>query len=76
MGTNSLTSSNRRAEDIGVFVIVVAKLKLRNVKRNIFGAGFVERAERSGDSTFNAEYRPKRIHRVTTGLDPVVTPGV
>ncbi len=33
--------------------------------------GFL-RAERSGDSAFNVEYRPNRTHRVTTGLDPVV----
>jgi len=33
--------------------------------------GFL-RAERSDDSAFNAEYRPNRTHRVTTGLDPVI----
>jgi hypothetical protein len=33
--------------------------------------GFL-RAEQSDDSASKAEYRPKKTHSVTTGLDPVV----
>jgi hypothetical protein len=36
-------SRNRRAEDVRIFPIVVAELKLSNVERHVFGAHFVER---------------------------------
>jgi hypothetical protein len=55
------------SENVRVLPVVISKFKLGNVKRHIFSAHFV-RAEWSDDSVFNAEYRPKRTHRVTPGL--------
>jgi hypothetical protein len=39
-----LTTLNSRSENVRIFPIVVAELKLRNVQRHVFGAHFVERA--------------------------------
>jgi len=66
------TPSNSRSEHVGIETVVVAELKFSDVERHIFLAHFVDRGELSLDSTFDVEYRPKRAHRVTTGLDPVV----
>jgi hypothetical protein len=67
-----LTSADRRSEHVGVETVVISELKFGNVERHIFSIRLVECAERSNDSIFNAEYRLKRTHCVTTGLDPVV----
>jgi hypothetical protein len=70
-------STDRRSEHVGIEVVVIAELKLRDKQQHIFAAHLV-RAEWSDDSVFNAEYRPKRTHRVTPGLTrwSIVTPGV
>ena len=38
-------SPDRRSEDIRVLSIIIAELELRNIKRHIFPADFVERAD-------------------------------
>ena len=41
----ALTSTDRRSKDVRILPIVVAELKLHDVRRHIFGAGFVEAAD-------------------------------
>src|SRR5580700_9206165 len=67
----ALTSAYYSAEDVRIGAVVISELKLGNVERHVFSTHLwkrrmVRRLE------FNEEYRPKRTHRVTTGLDPVV----
>src|ERR1041385_989897 len=54
-----LNPLNRRSEDIRITPMVVAELKLRDVKRHILGADFMERAD---DTTL--EDAPKTLNRV------------
>jgi hypothetical protein len=68
----SLASAYRRAKHVGIEAVVIAELKLYDVESHVFAAHLVERTERSDDSAPNMEYRPKRTHRVTAGLDPAV----
>ena len=42
---DSLTSADRRAENIGIEAIIVAELKLGNVERHVFGRHLVQRAD-------------------------------
>jgi hypothetical protein len=69
--------SDEKWQHVGIEVVVIAELKPRDKQQHIFAAHLV-RAEWSDDSVFNAEYRPKRTHRVTPGLTrwSIVTPGV
>jgi hypothetical protein len=67
----SLTSAYRRAEDVRIGAVVVAELKLRDVERHCFRL-ILRRVRLFRRLEFNVEYRPKKTHRVTTGLDPVV----
>ena len=53
-----LASRNRRSEDVRIFSIVVAELKFRDAKRQIFAADFVEA---SHDAALNQ--RPKAFNR-------------
>src|SRR4051794_10400694 len=63
--TPALASGNRRSEDVGILPIVVAELKLRDVERHIFGAHFVERAQKAAlgrDSNYQTH-----VHGSLTG---------
>ena len=42
---NALASTNRRPERVGIEAVIVAELKLGNVKRHIFAAHLVEHAD-------------------------------
>jgi hypothetical protein len=68
----SSASAYRRAEDVGVGAVVVAELKLRDVKRQVFGADFVECADHAA-----FEDRPKAFNRVRVDCaDNVLMPAV
>jgi hypothetical protein len=58
----TLTSCNRRPEDVRVLAIVVAELKLGNIERHVFGADFVEAANDTA-----LEDGPEALNRV--GVD-------
>lgn len=66
---NTLTSSNRRSENIRIFAVIIAELKLRNIERHIFGADFVEASD---DPAF--ENRPKALNRVRVDCADNVLP--
>jgi len=55
----SLALGNNCAEDVRVGAVVIAELKLRDVKRKIFGADLVERANNAA-----FENRPKTLNRI------------
>ena len=52
-------SANRGSEDVGILAIVVPELELCNVKRQVFGADFME-------STYDAalEDAPEALNRI------------
>ena len=58
----------RRLKHIGVHAVIVAKLKLRDVQRHIFGAHFVERTDHAAFKD-----RPEALNRVrVNGTDNVL----
>jgi hypothetical protein len=69
---DSLTAHDRRPKDVGVMPIVIAKLELGNVEREVLFADFVISAD-----TATLEDRPKSFNRVRVhGADDVLTAGV
>jgi len=66
------TSCNRRTEHVGIEAVIIAKLKLSDVERHIFSTHLVVKRLNVRRLGVQCEYRPKRTHLVTTGLDPVV----
>jgi hypothetical protein len=58
---SSLTSAYRRAENITVFTIIVAELKLGNIQRHVFCADLVERADHTAFAALqNVVHSPSR----------------
>jgi hypothetical protein len=65
-----LTSTNCRAEYIGVFPIVIAELELSNIERHVFGADLMERADDPA-----LEDRPETLNRVRVNRADDILPG-
>jgi hypothetical protein len=61
-GGGSLAAADHRAEDVGIFAVIISELKLSDVQRHVFGADFVECADYAA-----FEDRPEAFNRV--GVD-------
>jgi hypothetical protein len=68
--------TNRRSENVGVVAVVIPELKLRNVKRQIFCANLVERANHAAFQDRPKTFNRIRVDRADNGMFGIFALGV